>query len=139
MTKIHIVTRTQQVIEGFKKVEVMPNFMNLVGISNNECETIMANEVLDSFSLENIPKCIQELTSKLRLNGTLVIGGTDMRIFCRGVINGTIPATEGAKIVETKLSMTTLPEIMELIKSTGLKIETSTISGAHYEIVATRS
>ena len=44
--KVHIVKPGQKAIENFKKVECLNNNIDLSEISDNECELIMANDVI---------------------------------------------------------------------------------------------
>lgn len=136
--KIHILKENQQQIENFKKVTVSDNQIDLADISDNECSFILANDVLDSFSIENISPFVQSLAKKIRIQGTLVIGGTDIRLFCKYVSNGSINENEASKIIDTVKSMTTLNEAIEFVRALGLNIESTQINGTHYEIKAKR-
>ena len=75
---------------------------------------------------------------KLRINGSIVIGGTDMRLFCKNVTNGSVDTGQASRIIGVVQSMTVLNDIVNLIRSSGLNIESTQITGIHYEIKATR-
>ena len=136
--KIQILKENQQAIENYTKIIVGHNQIDLSSISDNECSFILANDVIDSFSIENIDQLIKGIIKKLRINGSLVIGGTEMRLFCKNVINGSINTSQASNIINLAQSMTTLNDIVNLIKSSGLNIESTQIAGIHYEIKATR-
>lgn len=136
--KIHILRENQQQIENFKRITIQDNKVDLSEISDNECSFILANDALDSFSIENISPFIQSLTKKIRIQGTLVIGGTDIRLFCKHVINGSINENEASKIIDNVKSMTTLNESIEFVRALGLNIESAQMNGTHYEIKAKR-
>ena len=52
--KIHITRPQEESIENYKRIEVHDNSLDLSMISDNECESILANELLDSFSIDKI-------------------------------------------------------------------------------------
>ena len=108
--KIHILKSDQKEIENYKRITVSDDQINLSEISDNECSFILANDVLDSFSVENIGSLITSIIKKLRIKGAVVIGGTDIRLFSKNVINGTISGENAAKIIGSLRSMTTLNE-----------------------------
>ena len=136
--KIHILKENQQNIENYKRVTISNNKIDLSNVSDNECSFILANDVCDSFSIEHISELVQGIIKKLRMKGTVVIGGTDIRLFCKNVINGSISELEASKVTESVQSMTTLNETTNLIRSLGLNIESTQMSGIHYEIKANR-
>ena len=57
--KIQILRENQQAIENYTKIIVGDNQIDLSSISDNECSFILANDVLDSFSIENIDQLIK--------------------------------------------------------------------------------
>ena len=136
--KIHIIREGQESIENYKKVIVSNNSADLSDISDNECSFILAGDALDSFSQENIPIFIQNLTKKVRMGGSLVVGGTDVRLFSKSVINGIIPENEASSVVNLAKSMSTNDNTIDIIKSLGMQIESTQINGYHYEIKAKR-
>ena len=142
--KVHLVKSEESLIKGYKPIVLLPTgslgkLNNLNILSDNECEFILANDTLDEFSRQEIPEVIQMLIKKLRINGTLVLGGTDIRVFCKSVINSTIDENQASEIIRAKQSMTNIQDILSLLQSTGLKIQSSQITGTHYEITAVRN
>ena len=136
--KIQVVKMGEAVIEGYKHVICSDNYINLMDISDNECSEIMAQDVLDNFDYEKIHECLVALVGKLRLNGKIIVGGTDVRLFSRLVINSSLNEQEASQILSRCKSMSSLNLVNPMINSLGLNIETSTINGTHFEIVAKR-
>ena len=136
--KIHIVREGQESIENYNKVTVSNNSVDLSDISDNECAFILAGDTLDNFSQENIPNFIQSLTKKVRMGGSLVVGGTDIRLFSKSVINGLIPENEASSIIGLVQSMTMIANTIDIIKSLEMQVESTQINGYHYEIKAKR-
>jgi len=136
--KIHIVKPGQQAIENFKKVECLDNSVDLSEISDNECELIMANDIIDSFDIPNIEGLLKSLISKLRINGTIIVGGTDVRLLCKNVINDQISEVEASRIISGLKSATNLESMRASLMNTGLNFVSSQISGIHYELTMKR-
>ena len=137
--KLHIVRPNQDAIENYTKAIALENNINLSEVSDNECEVIMANDVIDSFTLEKIPQLIQTLAKKMRMNGTLVIGGTDVRLLCKLVINDQLEEAEASNIIGLIKSATSPLQIKSLLQQVGLQVISSQITGVHYELTAKRS
>jgi hypothetical protein len=136
--KIQVAKMSGDIIEGYNHIVVSDNHINYMDISDNECIEILANDVLDSFTDDKIQDCIVSLVSKLRLGGKLVIGGKDLRLFCKSVLNGLVSRGEASSVLQNTNSMPSLKEITPIIERTGLKILSTQLSGIHFEVVAQR-
>ena len=136
--KIQVVKMGEPVIEGYKQAICSDNYVNLMDIADNECTEIMAQDILDNFDYERIQECLVALVGKLRLNGKIVVGGTDIRLFSRLVTNCSLSEQEACGLLKNSNSMSSLSAVKPIIKSLGLNIESSTINGTHFEIVAKR-
>ena len=136
--KLQVVKENQEWIKNFEKVIVSPNQIDLSVASNNECEVILATDVLDSFSLNNIPELLRALLDKLRLGGEISIGGTDGRLLSKHTLNGLLSPDDTSSIVGELESVTFLPIVQQMLEGMGLKILSTNISGIHYEIKARR-
>lgn len=145
--KIHLIKQQGSGVKGYMEVVYMPYQENssvesrltgLANVLNNESEFIMASEILDDFPLNQIGELIQYLLSKLRLKGSIVVGGTDIRLFCKSVVNSTINEPDAANVIKDKQSMTNVNDVSKLLQSLGLSIQTTQILGNHYEITAVR-
>jgi hypothetical protein len=139
--KIHLVKTKEAAIKGYTPVLYSPSIRlnNLESLSDNQGEFILASDLLDDFPLQEIPNIIQGLLKKLRINGTIVIGGTDIRIFCKSLVNSNLNEADAAKMIQTKQSMSNTQEVIKLMQQLGLKIQASKIMGTHYEITAVRN
>ena len=65
--KIHVINQDAEAIGGYTKVPVVDETIQFGDISNNECEFIMANQVLNNFPADKVGACLQALISKLRM------------------------------------------------------------------------
>lgn len=137
--KVHLVRAGSESIGGYTKIEYQGDLSCLNVLSDNECEFILANDIMDSFSVSNIEHVVKSLLSKLRLNGTIVIGGTDIRLFCKHVVNSLINEKEAAEIIAKSQSMTSSNSMYDYMNGLGLNVKSLQISGVHYEITAVRN
>lgn len=136
--KLQIVKPEQESIENYTRVVVSPNTIDLSTVSDNECTVVLANDILDSFSIDNIPSLLTQLAKKVRMQGELVVGGTDIGLFCKLVTNDQIDTLSAIRLLGTVQSMTTLSQTVGILAELGLNIASSQISGIHYEIKAVR-
>lgn len=139
--KIHLVKSQDSAIKGYTPILYSASIKlnNLESLSDNQGEFILASDLLDEFPLQEIPSVIQGLLKKLRLNGTIVVGGTDVRIFCKNLVNSTLNETDASAMIQAKQSMSNVQEVIKLMQQFGLKIQASRIMGTHYEITAIRN
>lgn len=136
--KVQIATSNQEHIAGYREISIKDGKINFQEISDNECTYILANNILDVFPVQNATQCVAELVKKLRLGGTLVVGGTDLRIFSLNVINGMLQPDEASNIISSVSSMSDAGTVSNIIREMNLTIVSTQISGVHYEISAER-
>ena len=137
--KLHVVKQGDTSIEGYKKIEFLNgNFLGLDDVSNNSSKEIFANDVLDAIPNEFIQQSVAALVGKLRVNGRITVGGTELRLFVKSVLNQGIPEDQAMSIIKTNQSMLNFNKLCELMKSMGLEVETTTINGIHCEVKCVR-
>ena len=136
--KIHIVNKDEESIEGYSKVEVENGSLDLTNYSNNECTFILASDLADMFRYEQLPNNLSQIRAKMRLGSTLVVGGTDARLLCRAVIDGSIDIPTMNNVIYSKSSCSSLNTLEDIVSSLGLQVITTKISGVHYEIECQR-
>lgn len=136
--KLQIRTDTQEPIVGYEQLVVERNKLNLGDITDNECEFILASDILDLFSAGHSEEVVEALRSKLRLNGELVVGGTELRHFAKAVSNGQISPIDASNVVTNSHSLTSSSLITEIVEKFGLSVMSVHVDGLHYEIKAKR-
>ena len=92
----------------------------------------------DSFDIPNIEGLLKSLISKLRINGTMIIGGTDVRLLCKNIINDQMSELDASRIISGLKSATNLESMRASLMNTGLSFVSSQISGIHYELTMKR-
>ena len=136
--KIHVLRPDQQAIENFTRVNISNNLVDLTQLSDNECELILANDAIDSYSIDRVAELVHSLVSKLRLGGELVLGGTSIRLFCKQVLNSQLDESQASQIVGSVASLTSPEPLVQVLSSMGLEIVEASMSGIHYEVKAKR-
>ena len=136
--KINIVSESEEALEGYRKILVKDQAIDFADISDNECEFILANKILNHFDYKNITDSLVNIRKKLRIGGKLVIGGIDLRMFTTNVINNLISPQDASDVVSNSKSMSIVTETVNLISQLDLKVITTQINGIHYEITAER-
>ena len=136
--KIHVTRMDQETVENYNHVIVSDGHINFLDISDNECQEILANDVLDNFSIDKVGECITSLVNKLRLGGTIVVGGKDVRLFAKAVLNNGISEIVASEIVNSCQSMSSINDVVPVLQHLGLKIINTNVAGIHYEVKASR-
>jgi hypothetical protein len=136
--KVHIVGPGEEHVGGYQKVEVKEGKVDLDIFSDNECLSILASDCLDLLDYEQLQLFVLKARQKLRINGSVVLGGTDIRLLSRFIINGSINTEDANKLLFNKRSCADLNFVRDMLSELGLKIVSTRISGVHYEIEATR-
>lgn len=137
--KIQLVNDPSTGIEGYTIVNYMKDGLNFLDtLSNNECEEIIATDILNNVPYNAIDGVLQKFISKLRFDGKLILGGFDLRIFCRSVVNNLISEQEALQVLQAIRSMVPCSTIVNKLISLGLTIQSSNINGSTYEITAIR-
>jgi hypothetical protein len=136
--KLQILGRGQASIGGYNTLIIDRNDMDLSSITDNECDFILASDVADFFPANFIERVIAGIVQKLRLNGEVVFGGTDVRLFSKAVFNGLITEENASNIVTSVNSMTSSEQVKNIFQKMGLQILSVYIDGLHYEVKAKR-
>lgn len=140
MKKVQIIPAGKESIEGYSQIrlEGQNQQFDMSEFSDNSCESILASDILDVYSIQNHAPILQMLTSKLRLGGNVVVGGTSLSAFCRTALTGVLSKDSSSSIIGRNASMSEAREVSDLLSGLGLKIESVHIDGLHFEIKAKR-
>lgn len=138
--KIQILdSRFEQAVEGYDKHIDIHLLATLASeVSNNECTYILAPEILSSCGLPQYSEVLTLMASKLRMNGEMVVGGTEIRAFADAIKQEKLDIQQSSGIIAKSQSMAKVHEVCELINSLGNFQVTWSCSGVHYEIKVRR-
>ena len=134
--KVQILNRAyEQEISGFDVVEWEGDrFQEFYKYSDNQCDLIMAPEVLSYVPAVSYEKIMKLLLSKLRVNGELVVGGASLHAFADKVQKGEIDQDTSSAIVTKSVSMGEVQKVCDMIKKMGNYQMSWSTSGVNYEI-----
>lgn len=136
--KVHVVNKNEENITGYQRVEIGGGLADFQGCADNECTDILINNNLDSVDFNGVETLLQQARKKLRLGGTLVAGGTDIRLLSRAVISGAIAPDKANEVLYSKRSCSDVNRVIDILRSLDLTIISTKVSGMHYEIESTR-
>lgn len=128
----------QETITGYESVVVESNKIDLSKVTDNEAEQILAADCVDMFSAQNIGAFLTALRSKLRLGGSLVIGGTSIDLFAKAIVNGLLNPEDASGVVDMASSLSSPEMVSNSLKDLGLQINNVITNGIHYEISCVR-
>jgi len=136
--KIHIVNKGEDHIEGYERVELQNGEVNLSGYSDNECDFIMASDCLDFLEYNSAKDFLLQARQKLRIKGTLLVGGADIRMLARSIIDESIDLETANGFIFSKKSLLDINTVARMAADLGLQVVSTRISGIHYEIESSR-
>ena len=136
--KVHVVTTKEEHVGGYERVEVSNGQIDLEKFSDNECMHILASDALDELGYEDVKKFLTTVRKKLRMQGSAVVGGVDIRLLSRHIINGSINTEQANQTLFNKKSCHDVNLVSSILSDLGLNIISTRISGIHYEIEASR-
>ena len=136
--KLQILREGQEKIDNYEHVFVGENQIDISHVVSNECEQILATDILDAFSLNAIPELINAISYKLRMGAELCIGGTDIRLFAKAHLNGLLSNSEASELLSSLNSACSLVSVQEILQSVGLSVVDTHMNGVHFEIKARR-
>lgn len=137
--KIQITENVEKLIDGYSMMPIVYGKIDMSGIPNNSSTEILANDAIDSIFVDDIIDFFSQIVSKLRMNGKLFVSGTDLNIICQELLSGAIDCVQFNKLNNEKRSIYPTDDIVNMIISSGLTIDSVEIRGNRYEIRATRS
>jgi len=135
--KLNIINEYSKEIINYQNILLKESY-DFSDIVNNSCEEILCFDSLDYIKhIEKFNK-LQIILSKLRLNGKIIICGTDCRSLSRLLLSESITKEDYNKEIENKKSLSSSTDIRNVLLSNNLKIEYEIVRGQKYEITAVR-
>jgi len=131
--KIYVTENVDQIIDNYTMMPIVYGKINIDNIPFNCADEIIID------SMDNIPYSEKDLffdqiTSRLRLNGKLILFGMDLEIICQYLLNGSISIETINKILFDKSSIYTVENIKQDLNKRQLTIEYINIMETKYEI-----
>jgi hypothetical protein len=98
----------------------------------------VAQNSINSIPYDMITNFIESIASKMRFGCQALIGGTDLSALSTEIINGNIGSKEYNTIVYSNRGIYNSVEILDIIKSLNLTINSVFMNGYNYEITFSR-
>ena len=136
--KIHILEKGGEPIGGYSVVELKDGKADMGSLSDNECESILASDVVDHIDIQNVHEFLVDARKKMRMGASIIVGGTDIRLLSRAIINNQIDVMEANSLVYSKRSCSDINSVLSILQAVGLTIVSTKMIGIHYEIEAKR-
>lgn len=137
---IYVTKDDEKKIENFTNINITnPNFQEeLKNIISNSCENIIVDDIIDYLPYNTIEPFVKLLASKLRINGSFVVTGIEVGVLCRNTVSEVISPSDFSTVIQARASMSSIADVLNLLKKNNLKIQSSLVKGLKYEISATR-
>jgi hypothetical protein len=136
--KIHITENIDKIIDGYKMVPVLYGKIDLSMVPNNAATEIIAADALDSIPSSLVTEFISSIRNKMRFGCKLILGGTELSVISNDIVNGKIPTDEFNNVIFNKRGIYKAKDIVELVNSHDLKVDSVTIKGYQYELAIIR-
>jgi hypothetical protein len=136
--KAIITNNVSESISGYELIPVLYGKINLDNIPDNSLEEIIAIDFLDHIHANEVDENLIKICNKMRINGIITVRGHELGILSRAVVNNAITSSEYNELIKKTESIHKVSDIVNLIKSKNLSIDTVTIKGMQYEISASR-
>lgn len=136
--KIYISEKIDKAIEGFRLIPVVYGEIDLSSVPDNAASTVVAIDAIDSISYNKLEEFIAKVCSKLRLNGTVYLGGLDAYATSRNLLSGAISIQDFNDQIAQKGGIYSSKHLLDLLQKHQLFINSVIYKGNYYEITAQR-
>lgn len=136
--KIHVTENIDQALEGYIIIPILYGKVDVGAIPNNAATSIIAIDAMDSVPTKFFDEFIKNIIQKMRINGELILGGTDLAIISRDVVNRKISCDDYNELIFSKRGIYNSDHLIDVLRSAGLSIETVILNGYNYEIKVKR-
>jgi fumarate hydratase class II len=120
-------------IEGYVSKEI-----SLEDVHDSQCTEILAPQIVNRIHYTQLQDTLKHWLQKLRIGGTVILGGYDAVEFSKNVINYSLSREQKNLIVSESGSFLALDEITELVKQTGFKVLKRSLNGISYTLELTK-
>lgn len=136
--KVHVTENINQAMNGFRLVPIVYGKLDLGRIPDNAATEIIAIDALESIAYSQVGEFFKNIRAKMRMGCTITVGGVDLSLLARGIINGSVNSLSfNDQIYKTK-GIYQICDIQKLISDNGLIVDHVSIAGLSYTIKASR-
>jgi hypothetical protein len=107
-------------------------------VDNSSCTEILAPYVVNKIDYKALQDVLLHWFSKLRIGGTMKLGGYDLIEFSKKVVHSEIPMQQRQELVSASACFLSLHEVVVLVESCGFKVLKKQLEGIHYLVELTK-
>jgi hypothetical protein len=115
-------------------------------VDDAECDTVIANDVIDYFLPSDVDSVIDNWVGKLRTGGQITIGGIDIQEVARQLATKEIDINTANRLIygdqqqpwQSRKSAITLSHMSDVLTSRNLKVTKRSLKGCFYQVTAER-
>jgi hypothetical protein len=136
--KIHITENIENIIEGYHMAPIIYGKVDLNKYPDNSLEEIIAIDALGSIPVDLLNAFFDQVISKMRMGCTMIIGGVELGLIARNIINGKLNSETFNKLMLKNKSIYSSVDIVNILIQRNLTIDSVNIIGNNYEIKTSR-
>jgi hypothetical protein len=136
--KIHITENIENIIEGYKMAPIIYGKVDIDKYSDNSVTEIIAIDAIGSIPTELLSNFLDQVVKKMRMGCTMTIGGIELGLLARNVVNGKINSEAFNGLVFKNRSIFSSVDIVNMLTQRNLVIDNVNIIGNNYEIKTSR-
>lgn len=136
--KIHITENIENIIEGYKMAPIIYGKIDIDKYSDNSVTEIIAIDAIGSIPTELLSNFLDQVVKKMRMGCTMTIGGIELGLLARNVVNGKINSEVFNGLVFKNRSIFSSVDIVNMLIQRNLVIDNVNIIGNNYEIKTSR-
>lgn len=136
--KIHITENIEKIIDGYNMIPIIYGKVDLNKIPDNAATEIIAIDAIDSIPHSLLGDFLNQIVRKMRFGCNLILGGVELGLIGRNLINGKLNSENFNELLSSKKSMHSSKDIVDILNQYKLVINNINIRGNNYEITASR-
>lgn len=136
--KIHITENIENIIEGYGMVPIIYGKVDLGKYPDNSLLEIIAIDAIDSIPSDLLNNFFNQVISKMRMGCVMVLGGVELGLIARSIVNGKLDSEGFNGLLFKNKSMHSSVDIVKILTSHNLAIDSINIIGNNYEIKTSR-
>ena len=136
--KIHITENIENIIESYKMAPIIYGKVDIDKYPDNSLIEIIAIDAIGSIPVELLSNFLDQVVKKMRMGCTMTIGGVELGLLARNVVNGKINSEAFNGLVFKNRSIFSSVDIVNMLTQRNLVIDNINIIGNNYEIKTSR-
>jgi len=136
--KIHITENIENIIEGYKMAPIIYGKVDIDKYPDNSLTEIIAIDAIGSIPVELLSNFLDQVVKKMRMGCTMTIGGVELGLLARNIVNGKINSETFNGLVFKNRSIFSSVDIVNMLTRRNLVIDNVNIIGNNYEIKTSR-